>query len=296
MALTPLNALNEFLTVARRQSFAAAAQELGVSASALSQAVRQLEARLGVTLLARTTRSVALTEAGRQLVEQAGPGVAQALGALRLVTDKPNEPTGSVRLTVPTIASSILVPLLRRFGARHPRILLDVRVEDRFVDIVSQGFDAGVRLEEFLERDMVSVRLSSPSRFVVVGSPEYLERHGEPRRPKDLLTHTCIGALSSNTGAIYPWELERGKKLWKVPVRGSLMSNAGDLRQEMAEAGMGLTYTFEPLVQAAIEAGRLRIVMDDYAAHVPGLFLYYPSRERVSPAFRAFVEVAKGAP
>lgn len=295
MAQTPLNALVAFLTVARRQSFAAAARELGVSPSALSQAVRHLEARLGAPILSRTTRSVALTATGRRLVEQAGPGVAQALEALKSATLRPGELTGAVRLSVPEIATRFLTPALARFAARHARVEVELRIDNRLVDIVAEGFDAGVRLEEFVERDMVTVRLTRPCRFVVVASPSYLAKHGTPQRPQDLLAHNCICFPSSTTGTIYPWDLERGRRTWKVPVRGTITANGEGPRLALAEAGLGLSYLFEPEASAAIAAGRLRVVLEDYAAHVPGLFVYFPSRAQVSPAFRAFVDVVREA-
>lgn len=294
MAFTPLNALNGFLAVARRRSFAAAASELRISPSALSQSVRQLEARLGVPLLSRTTRSVALTEAGRLLFEQAGPAVNQALAAMKAAAARTGEVTGKVRLTVPEIAVPLVItPILPRFHARYPRVEVDIHVDNRRVDIVAEGFDAGIRLEEFLERDMVHLRLTEAFRFVVVGAPSYLERRGTPERPKDLLTHDCICYRSPTTGALFPWELERGKKLWRVPVSGSIAANTELVMIAMAEAGIGLTYAFEPNVVPQLKRGSLRLVLEPYAASVPGFFLYFPSRAQVSPAFRAFMDTAR---
>jgi DNA-binding transcriptional LysR family regulator len=294
MASTPLNSLNLFLSVARHRSFASAASELGISPSALSQSVRQLEARLGVALLSRTTRSVALTEAGRRLFEQAGPAINQALEALKSTSSQRGEVTGKVRLTVPEIAvQHVVTPVLASFAARHPKIEVEVQVENRLLDIVAEGFDAGIRLEEFLERDMVHVRLTGPFRFVVVGAPSYLERKGIPRKPKDLLTHDCICFRSTTTGALYPWELEQGKKTWRIPARGALTSNNDRLILGMAEAGRGLAYIFEPLAAPQLKRGSLRLVLEPFAASVPGFFLYFPSRTQVSPAFRAFVDTAR---
>src|SRR2546425_3703894 len=294
MAFTPLNALNEFLAVARRRSFAAAAADLEISPSALSQAVRQLEAKLGVTLLSRTTRSVALTAAGRRLFEQAGPAMGQALEALKTASAQPGEVTGQIRLTVPTTAMAfVIAPVLPRFLSKHPKVEVEVHVDDRLVDIVAEGYDAGVRLEEFLERDMVHVRLTDPFRFVAVGAPSYLQRRGLPETPKDLLAHECINIRSPTTGAMYVWELERGKKSWRVPVRGPMITSDDHLMIAMAEAGVGLAYLPEPAVSARLKRGRLRLVLEPFAARVPGLFLYFPSRAQVSPAFRAFVETAR---
>jgi DNA-binding transcriptional LysR family regulator len=294
MAATSLNALNAFLAVARRRSFAAAAAELGISPSALSQSVRQLEARLGTVLLLRTTRSAALTEAGRRLLEQAGPAVNQAVEALQAASARPGELTGKVRLTVPEIAVPfVITPVVPGFVARHPKISVEVQVDNRRIDIVANGFDAGVRLEEFLERDMVHVQLTEAFRFVVVGAPSYLDRRGTPASPRDLLEHDCLCFRSPTTDAPYPWELERGKKSWRVPVQGVLTSNDESVLLAMAEAGLGLAYAFEPLVAAQLQRGSLRLVLEPFAASVPGFFLYFPSRSQVSPAFRAFVDTAR---
>ncbi|WP_224370613.1 LysR family transcriptional regulator [Hyalangium versicolor] len=294
MAFTPLNALNLFLVVARCRSFAAAAQELGISSSALSQSVRQLEQRLGVVLLSRTTRSVALTEAGRRLFEQAGPGVNQALEALKATSSRKGEVTGRIRLTVPEIAAQYLVTtVVPAFARRFPEVEVEVQVENRLIDIVSEGFDAGVRLEEFLDRDMVHIRLTEAFRFIVVGAPSYLERKGTPKKPKDLLTHDCICYRSTTTGTLYPWELEQGKKTWRIPTRGALTSNNDRAILGMAESGLGLAYVFEPLAAPQLKRGSLRLVLEPFAASVPGFFLYFPSRTQVSPAFRAFVDTAR---
>ncbi|QSQ26399.1 LysR family transcriptional regulator [Pyxidicoccus parkwayensis] len=294
MASTPLNALNAFLAVARRKSFSAAAVELSISTSALSQSVRQLEERLGVALLTRTSRSVALTDAGRRLLENAGPAVDQALEALKTASVQPGEVTGRVRLSVPTIAvESVIKPLLPKLLARHPKLEVEAHVEDRFVDIVAEGYDAGIRLDEAVERDMVQVRVYGACRFVVVASPAYLERRGTPETPKDLLAHDCIGIRSKTTGGIYQWELERGKQTWRIPVRGPVVTNDQTLMRGMAEAGLGLAYDFESLIQQELKRGSLRVVLEPFSALVSGLFLYFPSRAQVSPALRAFVDVAR---
>ena len=294
MAFTPLNALNSFLAVARKRSFAAAARELGVSTSALSQSVRQLESRLGVTLLTRTSRTVALTDAGQRLLENAGPAVEQALESLKTVSARPGEVTGRVRLSVPTAAVPlVLARLLPRFAERHPKVEVEVFVENRFVNMVSEGLDAGIRLSEAIERDMVQVRLTEPGRFVVAGAPLYLERRGAPQEPRDLLDHACICIRSSTSGARYAWELERGKKSWRVPVQGPVTTNDPELMRALAVAGMGLVYAFEPQIADELRRGSLRLVLEPYAAAVPGFFLYFPSRAQVSPALRAFVAMAR---
>jgi DNA-binding transcriptional LysR family regulator len=176
-------------------------------------------------LLIRTTRSVSLTDAGRKLVETAGPPLRQTLSALTDVSAQPGEAVGKVRLSVPRSAVPfVIAPVLPTFRARHPRVEIEVAVEDRLVDIVAEGYDAGVRLTESIERDMVQVRLTDAFRFVVVGAPSYLARQGTPERPEDLLRHECITFRSTTTGALYAWELERGRRNWRVPVRGGVVT------------------------------------------------------------------------
>jgi DNA-binding transcriptional LysR family regulator len=294
MAFTPLNALNSFLAVARHRSFAAAARHLGVSTSALSQSVRQLEVRLGAALLTRTSRTVALTEAGQRLLEHSGAAVDQALEALKTVSARPGEVTGHLRLSVPSLSVPLILErLLPRFVERHPRVEVDVRVENQFVNLVAEGLDAGVRLAEAIERDMVQVRLTPPGRFVVAGAPAYLARRGTPQVPEDLLQHHCLTIRSTPGAARYAWELERGKKAWRVPVEGPVSTNDSSLMLRLALAGVGLTYAYEPLITGELASGRLRLVLEPYAAAVPGFYLYFPSRAQVSPALRAFVEVAR---
>ena len=293
MPSTRLDALAEFLAVARHRSFTAAAAELGVTPSAISQAVRQLERQIGVALLTRTTRSVALTDPGRRLVDESGPAVAQALAALRGAGAAPEEVTGMVRLTVPELAlSTVVAPIVPAFVSRYPRVSLDIQVENRFVDIVTEGYDGGIRLEESLEKDMVQLNLTGPAAFVVAGAPSYLAARGVPESPRDLLAHDCLGYRTQTTGAVYAWELVRGKRLFRVPVRGPLVSNDGRLVQSLVEAGLGLGYLWEPHAREALQTGRVRQVLRDYTAEVAGLFLYYPGRS-VSRAFRAFIDLCR---
>ena len=286
--------LQSFLAVARARSFSAAARELGVSRSAVSQSVRLLEKELRVTLVARTTRSVSVTDAGRRLLESAGPAVAQVHAALVEVTARPGEVVGRLRLTLPRAGFDFVIkPFLPTFRERHPRIELELVFEDRRVDIVKEGFDAGIRLSEFVERDMVSLRLTSPLRFIVVGAPSYLDKHGTPDRPEDLLHHECLTFRSETTGSAYAWELERGRKTWRLAVHGSVLTNNGHLCLEWAEQGLGLCYAFEPLAAEQLRTGRLRCVLEGYATTVPGFYLYYPSRSQRSPALQLFVETLR---
>jgi DNA-binding transcriptional LysR family regulator len=294
MITAPFSQLQVFLAVARSRSFSSAARELGVSRSAISQAVQQLENQLRVVLLTRTTRSVSLTDAGRRLVDEAGPGLRQTLVALTNVSAQPGEAVGRLRLSVPRMAVPfVIAPVLPAFHARHPRVEVETVVEDRFVDIVAEGYDAGVRLSEAIERDMVQVRLTGAFRFVVVAAPSYLRRHGIPQKPEDLMRHDCITFRSQSSGALYAWELEKGRKTWRVPVRGGVITNDGDVMRSLAESGIGLTYAFEPEVQEQLRTRRLQVVLEAYAPTVPGFFLYFPSRARSSGPLRLFVQAAK---
>lgn len=294
MKSTLLPQLQIFLTVARTRSFTVAARELGVTPSAVSQSVRLLEEELGGSLLARTTRSVSLTEAGRRLVEQAGPGLGQALDALNGALVQPGELVGRLKLTVPRVAAPyVITPVLPKFMARHPRVEVEVVFEERLVDIVAEGYDAGVRLVESIERDMVQVRLTEAFRFVVAAAPSYLSARGTPRKPEDLLHHDCIRGRSSTTGELIAWDLERGRRTWRVPTRGRVVANDFNVGTALCEAGVGLVYTIEPLIKASLKAGRLKLVLEEYAPTVPGFFLYFQSRAQSSPALKAFVETAK---
>jgi DNA-binding transcriptional LysR family regulator len=293
---TPFAQLQAFLAVARSRNFSSAARELGVSRSAVSQSVRQLEKDLGVVLVTRTTRSVSLTDEGRRLLESASPAVAQIRAALVEVAAKPGEAVGRLRLTVPRAAFQfVLEPVLPKFRQRHPRIEVEIVFEDRRVDIVGGGYDAGIRLSEYVERDMVSVRLTEPFRFVVVAAPSYLDQHGAPQRPEDLLQHECLTFRSETTGSLYAWELERGKRTWRVPVRGGIVANDGLFCTTWAQQGLGLAYVMEPLVQEQLRKGSLLRVLEPYAASVPGFFLYYPSRAQRSASLGLFVETVREA-
>jgi DNA-binding transcriptional LysR family regulator len=285
--------LQIFVVVARLKSFSGAARELSLSASAVSQAVRQLEEHTRVPLFVRTTRSVALTESGQRLFETAGPSLGQTLAALTEVSARPGEAIGRVRLSVPSSAVGLIIePLLPVFMKRHPRVELEISVDDRFVDIVDKGFDAGIRLAEAIERDMVQVRLTEPFRFVVAGSPAYLAKRGRPEHPEDLLEHDCV-TFRGSSGVPYAFELERGKRNWRIPVRGPLTTNDGSLQRKFVEQGHGLAYFFEPRIKDALRARRLEVVLEAYAPTVPGFFLYFPSRAQRSPALKLFVETAK---
>lgn len=294
MDTLPFAQLQAFLAVARTGNFSAAARELAVSRSAVSQAVRQLEDQLRVVLVQRTTRSVALTEVGRRLVDGVAPALAQTAATLAEVSAEPGEAIGQLRLTLPHAALPLVIePVLPTFRSRHPRVNVDLALDDRKVDIVAGGFDAGIRLSEIVERDMVQLRLTEAFRFVVVASPAYLADRGKPVKPSDLLSHECITFRSPTNNALYAWEFERGRKEIRVPVHGGIVTNDGLVCASLARLGLGLAYVPEPNVRDDLDAGRLETVLDAFAPTVPGFFIYYPGRAQRSTPLRLFIEVAK---
>lgn len=289
-----LHGVPEFVAVAERRGFAAAARALGVTPSALSQKVRALEARLGTALLVRTTRSVDLTDAGRRLLAEVGPPLRAALTAVEQTAARATEVSGTLRLTVPRDAVPMVIdPVLRPLAVRHPRLILDVSVENRRVNLIEEGFDVGIRLSEAIERDMVAVRVVEPFRFVIVGAPGYLRRRGRPRRPPDLLAHDGVLYRSPTTGAIYAWELERGRRRQRVAVPPRLVTNDGALMIRAAREGLGLAYASEPAVAPALASGALELVLEDWAPAVRGLFACFPAAARKQPKLQAFLDVLR---
>jgi DNA-binding transcriptional LysR family regulator len=296
MRLTQLNGLVAFMTVAEKRGFSAAARSLGVSPSALSQSIRSLEARVGVPLFVRTTRSVSLTEAGERLLARSGPSLREAMAAVEEASTASDAVTGRLRLTVPHIAVPLVIePVLPLLRQRHPQLSLEIDVENRNVDIVAEGFDAGIRLSESVERDMVAVRVSPPFRFVVVGAPSYLKARGRPKAPKELLAHECIGYRFFSSGTLYQWEFERRGQELQVAVRGGLVCNDARLMTRAAAAGLGLAYVTEHSVATELQSGELEAVLEDYAPEVPGYFLYFPSRAQKLPKLRALIDALRQA-
>ena len=289
MRLDQLNGLLAFMTVAEKRGFSAAARGLGVSPSALSQAVRALEARVGTSLLVRTTRSVALTEAGERLLRRCAPGLREAVSAVEEVAGAEDQVAGRLRLTVPRIALPFIEPVLLCLRKDHPRLALEVIVDDKFVDLVTEGYDAGVRLVESTERDMVAVRATPPFRFAIVGAPRYFAARGRPAHPRELLNHDCIGFRAMTTGALYAWEFERRGREFKVPVSGPVVTNDATLMVRAALLELGLAYVPDFTAAPAIAAKTLESVLDDYMPDAPGLFLYFPERARHQPKVRALL-------
>lgn len=289
--LTDLDAL---VSVARARSFRGAAKLRGVSASSLSDAIRRLEERVGVRLLNRTTRSVTPTEAGTRLLERLTPALGEITGALDALNSFRDSPTGTLKLNVPTIvAHCILPPIVNRFLAAHPGIRLEVTTNDTFIDVLAAGFDAGIRYDESIEQDMIAVPIGPRTqRFICVATPAYLEKHGEPQHPKDLLQHACIRHRFAS-GAIAPWEFERNGELVKVNPTGPLIASTMDLELGAALAGLGIISTFEEFLTEGLENGAFRPVLVEWWQSFSGPFLYYPSRRLMPAPLRAFVDFIK---
>ena len=293
MSLASLADLQSFAAVARLRSFRQAAAELGVSPSALSHALRGLEARLGVRLLNRTTRSVSPTEAGQRLLARLSPTLQELADALDEINSFRDSPVGTLRLNVPRAAAEyVLAPLASRFLREYPGMRLEIITDDKLIDIVAAGFDAGVRFGERLAQDMIALPLGPPQRFVVVGSPAYLAEHGSPTTPQQLSAHRCIRIRFPN-GSIYRWEFSRGGEKLEVEVAGPLDVADMPLMVRAAEDGLGLAYVYQQAAAAALAAGRLLTVLDDWRPAEPGFFLYYPSRRQLPAGLRAFIAMLR---
>jgi DNA-binding transcriptional LysR family regulator len=293
MAQPDLADLAAFTAVAQARSFRGAAAMRGVSASSLSEALRRLETDLGVRLLNRTTRSVTPTEAGERLLARLTPALADVTLALDEVNAFRDSPTGVLKLNVPGAVSRIVFPdLIPRFLKAHPGIRLEITAEDAFVDVLAAGYDAGVRYDERLEKDMIAVPLAGPQRFVVVGSPAYFAEHGRPTHPREVLDHACIRHRFAH-GTSYAWEFEKDGEVIRVQPEGPLITNSGDVEIAAVEAGLGLMATFEGFVAESIAAGRMETVLDDWLPPFSGPYLYYPSRRHMPAPLRAFVDFVK---
>jgi DNA-binding transcriptional LysR family regulator len=281
--------LTAFVAVAEHGKFSKAAAALGVSASTMSHTIRALEERIGVRLINRTTRSVALTEAGDQLLRQIHPALDELGNAVESLAELSGKPSGVLRLAVGSLAVKMVIdPILPSFRAAYPDVVLDITVDDSQIDIVDGHFDAGMRIGSRIERDMVAVRVSPDSRLIAVASPAYLARHGQPSRPDDLREHDCI-RLRDTTGAIRKWEFERGDEQIEVAVDGSLITNDLDHLVRAALNGIGITYMLEDYMLPYIASGRLVPVLADWSLPFAGFHLFYPSRHQLPPKLRAFI-------
>lgn len=289
-----LQDLLAFAAVAEQRSFRAAAARQGVSASALSAAVRRLEERLGVRLLNRTTRSVQPTEAGARLIDKLGPalaGVAEALDSVNAYRDRP---AGTLRLNVPGVVARLMLPdLITRFMAAYPDITVEVRAEDRFIDVLGEGFDAGVRYDERLEQNMIAVPLGPRTqRYVCVAAPSYLAQAGIPRHPRDLLDHACVRHRFLH-GTMLPWEFERDGEVINVSPPARLTTNSVEMQRAAVAAGLGIGCTFEDFYADLLAAGSVVEILPEWSTPFSGPFLFYHDRRHVPAPLRAFIDFLK---
>lgn len=288
-----LNELEAIIAIARRASFRAAALDLGMSATALSNAVGKLEASLGVRLFNRTTRSVSLTDAGRVFVDQVGPALKGINGAMDAVRSQQATPSGTLRInTYATAAREIMSPLILEFLRRYPLVHVDLVTEGRMVDIVAEGFDLGVRVAELVPSDMIAVPLGRPQRFMVLATPAYFQARGKPRVPPDLLRHPCIRIRLPN-GALYRWQFQKGGQSVLIDAIGPITVDEASVARTAALAGIGIGYFFEHDVRTEMEAGQLIPVLEDWTPPLPGLCLYYPGRRNPSAALKALISLTR---
>lgn len=288
-----VNDLEAVLAIARKGSFRAAAIELGLSATALSHAIGKLEADLGVRLFNRTTRSVALTEAGRLFVERVGPSLQDVRGALEAVKSYRALPSGTIRINAaPSAAREIMSPLVVEFLRRYPDMRVDIVTEGRLVDVVAEGFDLGVRVAALVPSDMIAVSLGRPQRYAVVASRQYLEQHGRPIVPPDLHRHTCIRVRLPD-GGLFRWRFEKAGEVVQIEVDGPLILDEGSLARIAVRDSVGIGFFLEQDVIADIASGDLVRLLDDWTPPSPGLCLYYPGRKHLSAGLKAFLALAR---
>jgi DNA-binding transcriptional LysR family regulator len=286
--------LAAFAVVAEERSFTRAAARLGVSPSALSHTMRRLEERLRIRLLARSTRSVSTTEAGERLLARLGPAIGEISSAVEDLGRLLDRPSGRVRITASRSAARMVIgPVLPRFIESYPEIVVEVVIEPGLTDIVAKRFDAGIRLGESLEKDVVAVPVTGQLRMAVVGTPQYFAKHPAVSTPHDLRKHRCISFRLPSAGTIYKWEFEKGRQKIEVGVDGPLVFDDEGMVLDATLAGMGLAYMFEDQVTSLIQAGALSRVLEDWCPPFPGFFLYYPGRRQVSPALAAFIDAIR---
>jgi DNA-binding transcriptional LysR family regulator len=295
-----LDGVEAFLSVAQHRSFRKAASELGVTPSAISQAIRALEARIGAALFLRTTRSVGLTEAGERFLSRAKPAFEELVAAGEVARELGQRPTGLLRLSVPpSVVPRLLEPLIASFCEAYPEVEVEIVANEQLVDLAAEGFDAGIRLGQFIAADMIAVRLTPPFPFVVVGSPDYLRRRKQPERIDDLRGHACLRMRRSN-GSIAPWVFVDGNKTVEAVVSGPLIAHDYPTLLGAAIQGVGLAQVPGPIAEAPIADGRLQTLLRPFAVTAPGVFLYYPGRRQILPKLRAFIDHVKyqsnGAP
>jgi DNA-binding transcriptional LysR family regulator len=291
-----LNAMSVFVAVAEAKGFRAAGDRLGVSASAVSQALRRLEERLGVVLVQRTTRSVRLTEAGERLYASVRPALEEVRAAVAAVGELSREPRGTLRLLVSTGAEHFLRDqVLAGFLAAHPHVRLDLAVSNEITDIVASGYDAGVQLGEVIDRDMIAVPVSGDLRLVVVGAPSYFARHPKPKHPRELVEHDCINWHPTPEAPPYRWEFTEDGRDFSVAIPMRVLTTDPLLLVRLARTGVGLTIVYEGQVRDDVACGELVPVLEEFSTPFPGFYLYYPQRRHASPALRALVDYLRHA-
>ena len=291
-----LDGVEAFLSVAQHRSFRRAAAELGVTPSAISQAIRALEARVGATLFIRTTRSVGLTEAGERFLLRAKPAFEELVAASEIARELGQRPFGRLRLSVPrAVVPFLLERMIASFCQAYPEVEVEIAASEELIDLAAEGFDAGIRLGQFIAADMVAVRLTPPFRLVVVGSPAYLARSGRPERPDDLRHHACVRFRRSN-GALALWSLSDNGRAIEIAVTGPLIANDFPTMLGGAIEGVGLAQVPEPIAAEHVTAGRLVHLLQPFAPMAPGVFLYYPDRHQMMPKLRAFIDHVKKRP
>jgi DNA-binding transcriptional LysR family regulator len=288
-----LDGIEAFLRVAERRSFSAAASDLGVSPSAISQTIKALEARIGAPLFMRTTRSVGLTQAGEMFLERAAPAYSGIADAYEAARNLGNRPAGRLRINLMRGAvQPLFEPIIAGFCEAYPEIELEIYADDALSDLSAGGFDAGVRMGESLDADVIAVRLTGPFRFVVAGTPAYFEKYGRPETPEDLRGHRCV-RFRLASGGLMPWTFEKGNREFDVSVTGPVIVNDWIAATVAMRSGIAMIMTAEPVAKAMVEAGEVELVLTEFAGSTSGLFLYYPSRKQVMPKLRAFIDYVR---
>jgi DNA-binding transcriptional LysR family regulator len=299
MRRSDLADLNAFVAIADQRSFRAAASRLGLTPSALSHTMRQMEERLGVRLLHRTTRSVSLTDAGQRLLEQLRPAIDQIAGALDDLSNRQQRPNGNLRIhTIHMAAAAVITPIWRRFLSMYPDVRMELGVDEARIDIVKRGFDAGIGPRDRAAADMIAIRVMGPTKMAVVGAPEYFAKHSPPRTPKDLLRHSCVQYRRPTDGSLFKWAFECNGKSQQISVDGRLTVNDPDLAVRAAVDGLGIAYTLEGLAEPFLRSGQLVQVLENWSPAFEGLFLFYPGHRQVPTALRALIDMirATGGP
>ena len=291
-----LASLTAFVAVADHLSFRAAASRLGVTPSALSHTMRQLEERLGIRLLHRTTRSVSVTDAGLRLLERLRPAIEQISSALEDMNQDRNRPEGRLRIyAIHTAAAAVIAPVWQRFLTTYPEVHLEFQLGEAPIDIVAKGFDAGIGARDRAAADMIILRVMGPMKVAVVGAPSYFARHPRPRTPDDLARHSCVEYRRGADGAVYEWAFERSGKSRKILVSGRVMVNDPDLAVRAAVDGLGIAYTITAQAEPFLRSGQLVPVLEDWSPSFGGFFLYYPSHRQVPAALRALIDMIRAA-